>query len=148
MGHALMENGNGLIVEACLTQADGHGERTAALHMIEPRADRPQTITLAADKGYDAEDFVNELRSMNVTRQVAQNTSGRSSAIDGRATRHLGYAVSQRLRKRIEVGFGWIKTVAGQSQTKFRRRDRGGWSFTLAAAYDLARLLKHLAAVA
>jgi transposase len=147
MGHALMENRNGLIVEACLTQADGHAERIAALHMIEPRADRPQAITLAADKGYDAEDFVNELRSMNVTPHVAQNTSGRSSAIDGRTTRHVGYALSQRLRKRVEEGFGWVKTVAGQSQTKFRGRDRVGWSFTLAAAaYDLARLPKLLTA--
>jgi transposase len=147
MGHALMENRNALIVDASLTPADGHAERIAALHMIEPRADRPQAITLGADKAYDAEDFVNELRSMNVTPHVAQNTSGRSSAIDGRTTRHVGYALSQRIRKRIEEGFGWIKTVAGQSQTKFRGRDRVGWGFTLAAAaYDLARLPKLLAA--
>jgi hypothetical protein len=82
--------------------------------MIEPRADRPTAITLGADKAYDAEDFVNELRSMNVTPHVAQNTSGRSSAIDARTTRHGGYAVSQRVRKRIEEAFGWIKTIAGQ----------------------------------
>ena len=81
--------------------------------MIEPRADRPTAITLGADKAYDAEDFVNELRSMNVTPCVTQNTSGRSSAIDGRTTRHGGYVVSQRIRKRIEEAFGWIKTVAG-----------------------------------
>ena len=81
MGHALMENRNGLVVDACLTPADGHAERVAALHMIEPHADRPQPITLGADKAYDAEDFVNELRSMKVTPHVAQNTSGRSSAI-------------------------------------------------------------------
>jgi transposase len=99
MGHALMENRNGLVVDACLTPADGHAERVAALHMIEPHADRPQAITLGADKAYDAEDFVNELRSMKVTPHVAQNTSGRSSAIDGRTTRHAGYAVSQRIRK-------------------------------------------------
>jgi len=83
---APMENRNGLIVDACLTPADGHAERIAALHMIEPRADRPQAITLAADKGYDAEDFLNELRAMKVTPHIAQNTSGRSSAIDGRTT--------------------------------------------------------------
>src|SRR6516164_6514302 len=100
MGHALMENRNGLVVDACLTPAEGHAERVAALHMIEP-ADRPQAITLGADNAYDAEDFVNELRSMKVTPHVAQNTSGRSSAIDGRTTRHAGYAVSQRIRKRI-----------------------------------------------
>ena len=102
MGHALMENRHGLLVDAWLTQANGHAERVAALHMIEPRADRPTAITLGADKAYDAEDFVNELRSMKVTPHVAQNTSGRCSAIDGRTTRHGGYAVSQRIRKRIE----------------------------------------------
>jgi hypothetical protein len=149
MGHALMENRNGLVVDACLTEADGHAERIAALHTIEPRADRPRPITLGADKGYDAEDFVNEPRSMNATPHVAQNTSGRSSAIDGRTTRHAGYAVSQRIRKRIEEAFGWIKTVAGQERTKFRGRERVGWAFTFAAAaYNLARLPKLLEATA
>jgi len=149
MGHALMENRNGLVVDACLTEANGHAERIAALHMIEPRADRPRPITLGADKGYDAEDFVNELRSMNATPHVAQNTSGRSSAIDGRTTRHAGYAMSQRIRKRIEEAFGWIKTVAGQERTKFRGRERVGWAFTFAAAaYNLARLPKLLEASA
>jgi transposase len=149
MGHALMENRNGLVVDACLTEANGHAERIAALHMIEPRADRSRSITLAADKAYDAEDFVNELRSMNATPHVAQNMSGRSSAIDGRTTRHAGYAISQRLRKRIEEAFGWIKTVAGQERTKFRGRERVGWAFTFAAAaYNLARLPKLLQAPA
>jgi IS5 family transposase len=149
MGHALMENRNGLVVDACLTEANGHAERIAALHMIEPRADRPRPITLAADKGYDAEDFVNELRSMNATPHVAQNTNRRSSAVDGRTTRHAGYAVSQRVRKRIEEAFGWIKTVAGQERTKFRGRERVGWAFTFAAAaYNLARLPKLLEAPA
>ena len=149
MGHALMENRNGLVVDACLTPADGHAERVAALHMIEPRADRPQAITLGADKAYDAEDFVNELRSMKVTPHVAQNTSGRSSAIDGRTTRHAGYAVSQRIRKQIEEAFSWIKMVAGQEQTKFRGCDRVGWAFSFAAtAYNLTRLPKLLAASA
>ncbi len=146
IGHGLMENRHGLLVDACLTQADGHAERVAALHMIEPRADRPTAITLGADKAYDAEDFVNELRSMNVTPHVAQNTSGRSSAIDGRTTRHGGYAVSQRIRKRIEEAFGWIKTVAGQEKTRFRGRDRVAWAFTFAAtAYNLVRLPKLIA---
>ncbi|PAQ09976.1 IS5 family transposase [Mesorhizobium temperatum] len=146
MGHGLMENRHGLLVDACLTLADGHAERVAALHMIEPRAERPQVITLGADKAYDAEDFVNELRSMRVTPHVAQNTSGRSSAIDGRTTRHGGYAVSQRIRKRIEEAFGWIKVVAGQHKTRFRGRDRVGWAFTFAAAaYNLVRLPKLLA---
>jgi transposase len=147
MGHALMENRNGLVVDACLTPADGHAERIAALHMIEPRADRPQAITLGADKAYDAEDFVNELRAMKVTPHVAQNTSGRSSAIDSRTTRHASYVVSQRIRKRIEEAFGWIKTIAGQEKTKFRGRERVGWAFTFAAAaYNLVRLPKLVAA--
>ena len=145
MGHGLMENRHGLLVSACLTLADGHAERVAALHMIEPHADRSGPITLGADKGYDAQDFINELRSMKVTPHVAQNTSGRRSAIDGRTTRHGGYAVSQRIRKRIEEAFGWIKTVARQDKTKFRGRDRVGWAFTFsAAAYNLVRLPKLL----
>lgn len=146
MGHGLMENRHGLLVDACLTQAYGHAERVAALHMIEPRAERPRAITLGADKAYDAQDFVNELRSMKVTPHVTQNTNGRRSAIDGRTTRHGGYAVSQRIRKRIEEAFGWIKTVAGQDKTKFRGRDRVGWAFTFsAAAYNLVRLPKLIA---
>ena len=141
-----MENRHGLLVDTCLTPADGHAERVAALAMIEPRADRPHAITLGADKAYDAEDFVNELRSMTVTPHVAQNTSGRSSAIDGRTTWHDGYAISQRVRKRIEEAFGWIKTVARQEKTKFRGRGRVGWAFTFAAAaYNLVRLPKLIA---
>jgi transposase len=149
MGHGLMENRSGLLVDACLTEAGGHAERVAALHMIEPHADRPRPITLGGDKGFDSADFVNELRSMNVTPHVAQNTSNRRSAIDGRTTRHPGYAVSQRIRKRIEEAFGWIKTVAGQEKTKFRGVDRVGWAFTFAAAaYNLVRLPKLLAETA
>jgi len=149
MGHALMENRNGLVVDACLTEANGHAERIAALHMIEPRADRPRPITLGADKAYDAEDFVNELRSMNATPHVAQNANGRLSAIDGRTTRHAGYVLSQRIRKRIEEAFGWMKTIGGQEKTKFRGRDRVGWAFTFAAAaYNLARLPKLMEACA
>jgi hypothetical protein len=146
MGHALTENRNGLVVDACLTEADGHAERIAALHMVEPWADRPTPIALGADKAYETQDFVNKLRSMNVT-HVAQNRNGRTSAIDGRTTRHIGYALSQRIRKRIEEAFGWIKTVAGQARTKFRGRKRVGWAFTFAlAGYNLARLPKLLAA--
>ncbi len=147
IGHGLMENRSGLLVEACLTPADGHAERVAALHMIEPRADRPRAITLGGDKGFDAEDFVNELRAMQVTPHVARNTSGRRSAIDGRTTRHAGYGASQRIRKRIEEAFGWIKTVAGQAKTKFRGVARVGFAFTFAAAaYNLVRLPKLLEA--
>ena len=143
MGHALMENRSGLIVDACLTRADGHAERVAALAMIEPRADRPGRITLGADKGYDAEDFVNELRSMNVVPHVAAKI--RSSAIDARTTRHAGYRASQIVRKRIEEAFGWVKAAAGFARTRHRGLARVGWQFTLAmAAYDLIRLPKLL----
>jgi transposase len=146
MGHGLMENRSGLLVGACVTPADGHAERVAALALIEPLADRPRAITLGTDKGYDAEDFVNELRSMRVTPHVAQNTSGRRSAIDGRTTRHAGYAASQRIRKRIEEAFGWIKTVAGQEKTRFCGVERVGFAFTFAAtAYNLVRLPQLLA---
>src|SRR6185436_2857099 len=113
IGHGLMENRSGLIVDTRLTAADGHAERIAALAMIEARADRPRAVTLGTDKGYDTEDFVNELRSMHVRPHVAQNTNGRRSAIDRRTTRYAGYGRSQRIRKRIEEAFGWIKTVAG-----------------------------------
>ena len=146
IGHGLMENRSGLLVSTCLTPADGHAERVAALHMIEPYAERPGRVTLGGDKAYDAEDFVNELRSMKVTPHVAQNVSGRSSAIDGRTTRHAGYLVSQRIRKWIEEAFGWIKTVAGQEKTKFIGVGRVGFAFTFAAAaYNLVRLPKLLA---
>ena len=145
LGHALMENRCGLLVDACLTPANGHAERVAALAMIEPRADRAVPITLGADKGYDAADFVNELRSMNVRPHVARNTSrhrGRS-AIDRRTTRHAGYTASQRLRKRIEEAFGWMKTVGGMRRPMLRGIDRLAWAFTFAAAaYNLVRLPK------
>ena len=146
MAHALMENRNGLVVDGCVTEASGHAERTAALAMIEKRADRPNPVTLGADKGYDAEDFVNELRSMNVTPHVAQNAAGRKSAIDGRTTRHAGYGVSQRIRKRIEEAFGWGKDIGPLRRVKVRGRERVGMAFTLtAAACNLIRLPKLLA---
>jgi hypothetical protein len=101
------------------------------------------------DKDYDAPVFVNELRAMNVRPHVAQNTNGRRSAIDGRTTRHAGYAISQRIRKRIEEAFGWMKSIAGQRKTRFRGVERVGWSFTFAAtAYNLVRRPKLLAASA
>lgn len=134
MGHGLMENRHGLQVDACLTPTDGHGERVAALHMIKPHADRPRAISLGADKAYDTQDFINELRSMKVTPHVAKNTNGRRSAIDRRTSQHQDYATSQKTRKRIEEAFDWVKTIAGQDKTKLRGRDRVGWAFTFAAA--------------
>jgi transposase len=145
MGHALMENRNGLIVGALATRASGHSERLAALHLMEPHADRAGRVTLGADKGYDAQDFVAELREVNVTPHVAQNTSGRRSAIDGRTTHHSGYAVSLRIRKRIEEAFGWAKTVAGLRKARHRGLPKIDWQFTFAmAAYNLVRLPKLL----
>jgi transposase len=147
LGHALMENRSGLLVDACLTPVGGHAERVAALAMIELRADRPVAVTLGADKGYDAADFVNELRSMNVRPHVAQNTTRRfgRSAIDGRTTRHAGYAKSQRIRKRIEEAFGWMKSVGGMRRPMLRGTQRVAWAFTfVAAAYNLVRLPKLL----
>jgi transposase len=147
IGHALMENRHGLFVDTRLTRVSGHAERLAALEMIEPHADKPEAITLGGDKGFDAADFVMELRDINVTPHIAQNLS-RRSAIDGRTTRHPGYAVSQRIRKRIEEGFGWMKTIAGLKKTKYRGLERVGWSFTMAAAaYNLIRLPKLMGAV-
>jgi hypothetical protein len=131
-----------------LTEATDHAERIAALHISEPRVDQPMAISLGAEKACDVEDFVNELRSMNATPYVAQNTNGRSSAIDGHTTHHAGYVLSQLIRKRIEEAFGWIKTVAGQERTKFRGCERVGWAFTFPAAYNLARLPKFLEAFA
>jgi len=149
IGHGLMENRSGLIVDARLTRVSGHAERLAALDMIHGFADRPRAITLGADKGYDAADFVEELRAINVRPHVARNTSGRRSAIDRRTTRHPGYAKSQRIRKRIEEAFGWIKTVAGLRKTKLRGLPKVDWTFTFAAAaYNLVRAPKLIAMAA
>ncbi|HEY1260593.1 MAG TPA: IS5 family transposase [Stellaceae bacterium] len=148
IGHGLMENRSGLIIDARLTRVSGHAERLAALDMVQHWADRPCAITLGADRGYDAADFVEELRTMNVRPHVAQNTSGRRSAIDKRTTRHSGYAKSQRIRKRIEEAFGWVKGIGGLRQTKLRGLAKVDWAFTFAAAaYDLVRAPKLMAVV-
>jgi hypothetical protein len=146
MGHTLMENRNGLIVQAELTRADGHAERQAALVMIRRHSPgSARRRTLGADKGYDSADFVADLRRARVTPHVAQKA--RHSAIDGRTTRHEGYALSQRCRKKIEEPFGWAKTVGGIAQTVHRGVERVRARFTLAmAACNLARLPKLLAA--
>jgi transposase len=145
MGHTLMENRTGLLVQADLTHADGHGERKAALEMIERHSPgSTRRLTLGADKGYDSADFVAALRRMVVTPHVAQKA--RHSAIDGRTTQHPGYALSQRCRKKIEEPFGWAKTVGGMAQTVHRSLDRVRAQFTMTmAACNLARLPKLLA---
>jgi transposase len=139
-GHVLMENRHGLAVDGCLTLANGYGERAAALEMVGPRA-TTHRVTLAADKAYDSRDFVGALRLLQVTPHVAQNTSNRSSAIDERTTRHVGYEVSQQKRKRIEEIFGWLKTIGLMRQTRHRGRRRVGWMFVFSlAVYNLVRI--------
>ncbi len=146
MGHALMENRNGFAVEAKMTHADGYAERSAAiemLHRVDPGSTR--RLTLGADKGYDDAGFVADLRIMCVTPHIAAKKKG--SAIDGRTTRHPGYAVSQRKRKQIEEAFGWGKTVGPIRKTMLRGLDRVRAQFTLTmAAYNLAKLPNLLAA--
>jgi transposase len=140
MGHALMENRNGLVVNTCVTHATGYAEREAALEMIEEIAGAHR-VTIGADKGYDTRDFVRRARDQGVTAHVAQNTRNRRSAVDRRTTRHDGYAVSQRARKRVEEVFGWIKTVGAMRKTRHKGVGRVGWMFTLAAAaYNLVRM--------
>jgi len=140
LGHVLTENRNGLIVDVRLTQASGTAERDAALAMMSNKPDGKR-VTLGGDKGYDTKGFVSATRQLQVTPHVAQNESNRRSAIDERTTRHAGYAVSQRKRKRVEEVFGWMKTVALQRKTRFRGLDRVGWMFTFAAAaYNLVRM--------
>ena len=146
MGHLLMENRNALVVDTALTKATGTAEREAAASMLGARPAGGR-ITVGGDKLFDTKDFVAEMRRIGVTPHVAQHTNGRRSAIDRRTTRHAGYAVSQRIRKRIEEAFGWIKTVGGLRQTRHRGTERVGWMFTLtAAAYNLMRIRTLLAA--
>ena len=140
-GNLLVENRNGLIVNAELLEANGRAERDAALLMLE-QVPGEQRITAAGDKGFDTREFVAECRHMNVTPHVARNTGKPGgSAIDARTTRHAGYAVSQRKRKRIEECFGWLKDIALLRKLKHRGLFRVGWIFTFAAAaYNLVRL--------
>ena len=148
LGHVLMEHRSGLIVQATVTPADGHGEREAALVMIEGVPGRHR-ITVAGDKGYDTRDFVAELRTMHATPHLAQHTTGRRSAIDGRTTRHAGYAISQQKRKLVEQGFGWMKTIGGLRKLRHRGGALVNWVFTFtAAAYNIVRLRRLLAATA
>ena len=156
MGHALMENRNGLAVDGGITQASGMAEREAALALLDRlRNSERRRITLAADKGYDVASFVQDLRTRAVTPHIAINTrlmangKPRTTQIDGRTTRHAGYCASQRVRKRIEEVFGWIKSSAGLSKVKLRGRAKVDGAFTLAlAAYNLVRLPKLLGAPA
>lgn len=140
-GNVMIENRNGLVVDTELLQCNGTAERDAAMMMTE-RVEGTNRITLGADKGYDTKDFVKEMRGMNVTPHVSQNTKRPGgSAIDGRTTRHEGYQVSQRKRKRIEEVFGWIKTVGALRKTRHRGLETVRWVFTFTAtAYNLVRM--------
>ena len=140
-GHVLMENRNGMVVDVEVLPANGTAERDAALVMIE-RIPGHHQVTVGADKNYDTKDFVAETRNLKATPHVAQNIHARRrSAIDGRTTRHGGYAISQVKRKRIEEIFGWMKTVGGMRKLRHRGLPLVGWMFTFAAAaYNLVRM--------
>jgi IS5 family transposase len=151
MGHVLMENRNGLAVDAALTHATGTAEREAALALLD-RCKADRRITLGADKAYDVTAFVEDLRSREVTPHIAINGAisklgtMRKTAVDGRTTRYPGYRASQICRKRIEEVFGWIKAQAGLTKLKVRGRAKADAVFTLAvAAYNLIRIPKLLA---
>jgi len=140
LGHVLMENRHGLVVNTRLTPATGTAERAAAVALLDARP-TTRRITLGGDKNYDTHQFVQDLRALQVTPHVAQHTTNRASAIDGRTTRHPGYAVSQQKRKRVEEIFGWLKTVGLLRKVKLRGVQRVGWLFTFAAAvYNLVRM--------
>jgi IS5 family transposase len=140
-GNVLIENRNGLVVDTEVMMCSGTAERHAALLMAE-RIEGDQRVTVGADKGYDTHGFVRDLRQRNVTPHVSQNTNRPGgSAIDGRTTRHEGYTVSQRKRKRIEEVFGWLKTVGMLRKTRHRGEFKVGWVFTFAAAaYNPVRM--------
>ena len=149
MAHVLMENRNGLVVDTRLTKSTGKAERESAWMMAWRVAKGERRITIGGDKNYDTQQLVASLRAIQATPHVAQNEHARrTSAIDARTTRHDGYGVSQRKRKRVEEIFGWIKTIAGLRKTKHRGRKRVGWMFTFAAAaFNLVRL-RNLTALA
>lgn len=145
MGHTLTDNRHGLVVNACVTQADGYAEREAAKAMIndarQAHEDPKVTITLGADKGYDAKEFIDALQEMNVLPHVAQNTSGRRSAVPDEIAASVGYQISQTKRKLIEQGFGWAKTVGGMRQVMVRGLEKVDQMFVLTmSAYNLTRL--------
>src|ERR1700676_575153 len=140
LGHVLMENRNGLLLQTFLTEANGRAERDAAMLMAEvlPPGKR---VTMGGDKAYDTQEFIRELRGMKITPHGAQNTTNRRGAVDQRTTRHAGYEVSQRKRKRVEQSFGWMKMVGMLKKVKLRGIDKVGWLFTFTgAAYNLCQL--------
>jgi len=142
LGHVLTENRNGLVVDVAVTEATGTAEGEAGLEMLG-RQKRRRRRTVGADKGYDTKGFVAGCRALGVTPQVAKHTNKRRSAIDGRVTRHRGYGVSQRKRKRVEEIFGWMKTVAGGRKLRYLGVARNQlWAEFTAAAYNLVRMTR------
>jgi len=137
-----MENRHGLLVDFVITKATGTAERDAVPALLDQARERGfQPTTLGADKSYDTRDCVAAIRSRRVTPHVAQHTTKRRSAIDGRTNSWPGYALSQRARKRVEEIFGWIKTVGGLRRTRYRGVERTGLvGYVVAAAYNLVRL--------
>ena len=147
-GHVLMENRNGLVLDVLVTQASGTAERDATLVMLDRRKGPRKRVTLGADKGYDTRAFIEELRQREVTPHVAQHTTRRRSAIDGRTTQHEGYRLSQIKRKRIEEHFGWGKTVGRIRQTVYRGIKKVDQHFKLTmSASNLVRMARMLSAV-
>jgi len=142
LGHALVENRNGLIADAMVTQADGYAERDAALLMLDRRQkSRARRITVGADKAYDTRDFVTAARSIRVTAHVTKNDNGRRSNLDRRTTRHKGYAISLSRRWLVEKSFGWLKQTGPLRQVKLRGIEKVDWLFLFScAAYNLLRL--------
>lgn len=141
MGHLLVEHRNGLIVDADLTQATGFAERDCATAMLARLPKKKRRRTVAADKGYDTKDFVAGVRDLGFTPHVAQNNKSRRSAIDGRTTRHAGHGVSQRIRKRVEEPFGWIKTVGSGRKVRYIGQERNrSWFKTETAVYNIIRI--------
>ena len=138
-GHVLMENRNGLVVDVVMTKATGTAERDSALNMLG-QVPGSRRVTVGADKGYDTVDFVTKCRAMKVTPHVARRPT---SKLDGRTIRHPGYHISQRIRKRVEEIFGWVKTVAGARKLRYKGVERNRlWWELVAAAYNLLRMAK------
>ena len=147
LGHAVMENRHGLLVDFLVTTASGTAECAVVPCVMDELRERrfhPETVGL--DKGYDTRDLVAKLRARDITPHVAQNTAGRRSAIDGRTTRHAGYAISQRIRMKVEEIFGWLKTVGGLRKTRYRGLEKVDFvGYLVGAAYNLVRLARMVA---
>ena len=140
-GHLLMEHRNALLVDIELSEANGYAERDTALEMLGRLPATKRRRTLAGDKGYDTKDFVADVRALGITPHIAPNTTRQRSTIDGRTTRHPGHATSQRIRKRIEEPFGWIKTIAGGRKLRYIGRQRNrAWFLMTAAVYNMIRI--------